>query len=199
MRSSQSPADLPTVVFDRTFWVFNRSGATWALALDISKALDRVWHAGLLHKLNSYEILGKIYGLVLSFLSNEQFWEVLDEKSSQEYPVNAGVSQASVLGPTLSLLYINDLSDYVICNIVIYANDNILFSKSDQASDLWQQLELEFELECDLRDNVDCSGKCLFDLYAGKTQLVSFDQSNNTFAIDVKMDGSVLEEKSSLR
>ena len=50
---------------------------------------------------------------------------VLDGKSSQEYPVNAGVSQGSILGPALSLLYINDLTDYVICNIAIYADDTL--------------------------------------------------------------------------
>ena len=82
---------------------------------------------------------------------------VLDEKSSQEYPVNAGVPQGAILGPpTLFLLYINDLPDDVICNIAIYADDATLCSKCDQASDLWQQLELASELESDLRDTVDC-------------------------------------------
>ena len=47
-------------------------------------------------------------------------------KSSQEYPVNDGVSQGSILGPTLFLLYIIDLPDDVICNIAIYADDNTL-------------------------------------------------------------------------
>ena len=61
---------------------------------------------------------------------------VLDGKSSQEYPVNAGVSQGSILGPTLSLLYINDLLDNVICNFAIYADDTTLSSKCDLASDL---------------------------------------------------------------
>ena len=50
-RSSQSSADLLTVVSDRIARAFKRSGATRAVALDISKAFDRVWHAGLLHKL----------------------------------------------------------------------------------------------------------------------------------------------------
>ena len=67
-------------------------------------------------------------------------------------------------------------------------------------SDLWQQLELASELESDLRDTVDWGKKWLLvDFNAGKTQLVSFDQSNYIAAIDVKMNGSVLEEKSSFK
>ena len=50
-KSSQLTADLLTVVSDRIARAFNRSGATRAVALDISKAFDRVWHAGILHKL----------------------------------------------------------------------------------------------------------------------------------------------------
>ena len=96
----------------------------------------------------SYGISGQIFGLISSFL--RWLWVVLDGKSSQEYPVNAGVPQRSILGPTLFLLYINDLPDDVICNIAIYADDTTLYSKCNQPSDLGQQLELTFELESDL-------------------------------------------------
>ena len=96
-----------------------RSGATWAWTLDISKASDSVRHAGLLQKLNCYGISGQIFGLVSSFLSNRWLQVVLDGKSSQEYLVNAGVPQWSILGPTLFLLYINNLPVDVICNIAI--------------------------------------------------------------------------------
>ena len=198
-RSSRSTADLLTVVSDRIPWAFNRSGATRAVALDISKAFDRVWHAGLLQKLKSYGISGQIFGLISSFLSNRRLRVVLDGKSSQEYQVNAGVRQGSILGPTLFLLYSNDLPDDVICDIAIYADDTTLYSKCDQASDLWQQLELPSELEFCLRDTVDWGKKWLVDFNAGKTQLVSFDRSYNNGSIDIKMDGSVLEEKSSLK
>ena len=79
---------------------------------------------------------------------------VLDQKSSQEYPVNDGVPQGSILGPALSLLYINDLTDYVICNIAICADDTTLYCRCDQASDLTQQLQLAGELESNLQDTV---------------------------------------------
>ena len=124
---------------------------------------------------------------------------VLDGKSSQEYLVNTGVPQGSILGPTLFLLYINDLPDNVICDIAIYANDTTLYSKCDRASDLWQQLELASELESDLRDTVDWGKKWLVDFNARKTQLVSFDRSNNNGSIDVKMGGSILKKKSSFK
>ena len=122
-RSSQTTADLLTVVPDRIARAFIRSRTTRDVALDISKAFDRLW---VLHKFKSYEISGQIFGLISSFLSNRRLRVVLDGKSSQEYPVNAGVPQGSILGPTLFLLYINDLPDDVICNIVIYANDATL-------------------------------------------------------------------------
>ena len=139
-----------------------------------------------------------MFGLISSFLSNRRLPVVLDGKSSQEYPVNAGVPQGSILGP-LFLLYINDLPDDAICDIAVYADDTSLYSKCDQASDLWQELELASELESGLRDTVDWGKKWLVDFNAEKAQLVLFDRSNNNGSIDVKIDGSVLEEKSSFK
>ena len=136
-----------------------------------------------------------MFSLISSFLSNRRLLVVLDGKSSQEYPVNAGFPQGFILGPTLFLLYTNHFPDDGVCNIAIYADDTTLYPKSDQASDLWQQLELASELESDLQDTLDWGRKWLVDFNAGKTQLVSFDRSKNTGTIDVKMDGSVLEEK----
>ena len=55
------------------------------------------------------------------------------------------------------------------------------------------------ELESDLRDTKDLGRKWLVDFNSGKTRLILFDRSNNTGAIDLKMDGSVLERKSSFK
>ena len=86
-----------------------------------------------------------------------------------------------------------DLPDDIICDSAIYADDTTLYSKCN----LWQQLELASELEYDLQDTVDWGKKWLVDFNAGKAQLVSFDWSDNNGCIDVKIDGSLLEEKSS--
>ena len=111
-RSSQSAADLLTVASDKIARGFNRSGAIQVVALDISKAFDRVWHACLLHKLKFYGISGQIFVLISSFFGNRQY----------------GVLQGSILGPKHFLLYINNLLDDVIYNIDVYAYDITLYS-----------------------------------------------------------------------
>ena len=79
---------------DRIARAFNRSGATQAVSTLYIHFI--YWHAGLLHKRKSYGISGQIFDLMSSFLNNRQLWVVLDRKSPQEYPVNAGVSQGSI-------------------------------------------------------------------------------------------------------
>ena len=71
--------------------------------------------------------------------------------------------------------------------------------KCDHASYLQQQLELASELETNLGDTADRGRKWLVGFNSGKTQLVLFDWSNNTSAIDGNMNRSVLEEKSSFK
>ena len=105
------------------------------------------------------------------------------------------VPQGAIRNPTLLLQYIKDPPDYVIRDTAIYADNTILYSKCDQISDLWPQIGLTFELESELRDTVEWRKKGLADFYAMKTQVVLFDQSNNNGAIDMKMNGFVLQEK----
>ena len=87
---------------------------------------------------------------MLSFLSNRWLEVVLEEKSSQEHPVNVGSPQGSIFRPTLFLLYNNDLPKDVICNIFIYADDAKIYFKCDKASELKQKIELTSELESGL-------------------------------------------------
>ena len=99
-KSSLSTADLLAVVSDRITKVFNRSGATWAVALEMSKVFDSVRHASILHKLKSYQGSGEVFGLTFSFLRNAQLRVVLDRTSLQK-DLGANVPQTPILGPTL--------------------------------------------------------------------------------------------------
>ena len=148
VKFSRSTADLLTVASDKIARVFIISGVTRAVAIDIFNAFNRLQHVGHLHRLNYCGISGRLFGVISYFFSNRRFLIVLVAKFSQDDPLNAGVPQGSILGPTHFLLYINNLPDDVLCNI--YADDTTLYSKFDQASDLRQQVELAFLNESDL-------------------------------------------------
>ena len=74
-RSSQSTAYLLTVISDRIARAFNRSGATQAVALDVSKSFDRIWYAGLLHKLKEFQVRYMALFLLFSVIDGfKWFW-----------------------------------------------------------------------------------------------------------------------------
>ena len=93
--------------------------------LDISKAFDKVWHKGLLYKLEQNGIEGLLLHILKDFLKSRV---VLNGQHSPWSDVLAGVPQGSILGPLLFLIYINDLSDGLNCNPKLFADDTSLFS-----------------------------------------------------------------------
>ena len=113
----------------------------------------------------------------------------------KEYLVTTAVSQGTFTCPELFLLYINDLSHDVICNIAVSADDATFYCAYDQPSNLCHQLALASQLESDLSNTVDWTRKWLVDFDSEKIQLLEFYQSNNSGAIVVKMYGSSLEKK----
>ena len=81
-RTLRSTADILTVLSERIYNSMDAGGETRAIALDISKAFDKVWHAGLLHKLKSYGVVGPILGILESFMIERSLKVVLDGQSS---------------------------------------------------------------------------------------------------------------------
>ena len=117
-----------------------------AVFLDISKAFDKVWHQGLLFKLKQNGISGKLLNLFESYLYNRKQRVALNGFFSEYAHVESGVTQGSVLGPLLFLVYINDLQKNIKSNVKFFADDTMLFSviKDPQlsASDLNHDLEV---------------------------------------------------------
>ena len=104
------------------------SKETRAIFLELSTAFDRVWHDGLLYKLECNGISAHLLSLLGNFLANRRQRVVLNGKSSQWAPISAGVPQGSVLGPLFFLVYINDIVENLNCDAKIFADDTSLFS-----------------------------------------------------------------------
>ena len=96
--------------------------------LDLSKAFDKVWHEGLIHKLKSMGVSDSLLKLFQSFLTNRFQRVLLNGQTSEWLPVKAGVPQGSILGPLLFLIYINDLSENIESTVKLFADDTSLFS-----------------------------------------------------------------------
>ena len=99
-----------------------------AVFLDISKAFDKVWHDGLILKLEQNGISGSLLKLFKNYLHNRKQRVVLNGFYSDYSLIESGVPQGSVLGPLLFLIYINDLERNTKSNIKFFADDTMLFS-----------------------------------------------------------------------
>ena len=116
-------------------------GETFVVALDISKAFDRVWHKSLISKLPSYKFYSSLSTFISSFLSDRSIVAAKDDHYSSPKPINSVVPQGSVLSPTLFLLFINDLLNLTQCPIHSYADDTTLhFSTSYNRRPTQQEL-----------------------------------------------------------
>jgi hypothetical protein len=99
-----------------------------AVALDISKAFDKVWHDGLLSKLKGMGVSGVLLSWFASYLSDRKQRVCVNGSYSAFLPIEAGVPQGSVLGPILFLVFINDLFDKVKNNLDVFADDSTLWA-----------------------------------------------------------------------
>ncbi len=125
-RKGRFTGDLLAFLTDSWSSSLSRFSETLAVALDISKAFDRVWHKALLSKLPSYGSYPPLCFFLSSFLSGRSIAAVVDGHCSSSKPINSGVPQGFFLSPTLFLLFINDLLSLANCPIHSYADDTTL-------------------------------------------------------------------------
>ena len=113
--------------------------------LNISKAFDKVWHDGILLKLETYGVKGRILNLIKKYLYARYQMLVLNGQISSWELVKSGVPQGSVLGPLMSLIYINDFPDNIRSTCKIFADGTSLFSQFLDKDTL--QDELNYDLQ----------------------------------------------------
>ena len=122
-----SPVNQLTYLYNTFCQALDSGKEVRVVFCDISKAFDRVWHAGLIHKLRAAGISGQILKWFVSYLENRKQRVVLPGAESGWNYIHAGVPQGSILGPLLFLLYINDIVNEIGSNIRLYADDTSLF------------------------------------------------------------------------
>ncbi len=115
---------------------------------DISKAFDRVWHKGLLYKIRKAGIRGILYHWFANYLDSRYQQVLIRGQKSEIGYIKAGVPQGSVLGPLLFLIYINDLTEIVDCNIKLFADDTSLYIEVDNPNVATQSLNTNLTSIC---------------------------------------------------
>ena len=184
-RPGRSTGDLLSFLTNSWSSSLGSFGETFAVALDISKAFDRVWHKALIQKLPSYGFYPSLCSFISSFLSGRTISAVVDGHCSSPKSINSGVPQGSVLSPTLFLIFIDDLLNLTSCPIHSYADDSTLhfstsFSRRPTQSDLDHSRRDAMErLNSDLALISDWGATNLVTFNASKTQFLHLSTRHN--------------------
>ena len=117
----------------RTSW--SRGQVTHGAFLDVSSAFDKVWHKGLIAKLEQVCVEGTCLKLLRSYLSDRKQVVVLDGNKSNIKDVKAGVPQGSRLGPLMFILYINDILEGLESEVMIFADDTTILATGDNPAE----------------------------------------------------------------
>ena len=174
-------------IYDDICNALDKGVVTQAIFFDISKAFDKVWHRGLLRKMEAIGIRGNTLTWFESYLHNRKQAVVVQNSVSSYRTVNAGVPQGSVLGPTLFLIYINDIVSNILSIIKLFADDtNMYLSLNDH---ILRTATLNSDLQ---RINMwSITWKVTFN--SVKTDLVNFTTKRDPVLLPLQFNDTILE------
>lgn len=158
-----------------------------AVVLDFAKAFDKVPHQLLMTKLSQVPNIDmNIVRWVHDFLDGRRQRVVVYGHMSQELPVTSGVPQGSVLGPTLFLVYINDLPQHVNCNVSLFADDTLIYQTVNTDAD-----KQAFQSNIDGLENWAKTWCMSFNVT--KCAVMSFNSKNTSPSHEYRLGDSLLE------
>jgi hypothetical protein len=150
---------------------------------DLSKAFDKVWHQGLLHKMKTYGITGNLFNWFKSYLKVKLQKVVIKNNSSAYCEISAGFPQLSVLVPLLFIIYINDTADKLISLSRLFAGDTS-FGYSNQDT-----MQLKNAIVHDLNEMDIWSKKWLMSFNPDKTEIMIFPNRSFPEILDFSFNG----------
>ena len=132
---------------DQILESFEYNKYTLGVFIDLSKAFDTVDHSMLLKKLELYSVTDRNHSWFKNYLSNrKQFIQINNEENTELETITRGVPQGSILGPLLSLLYVNDLKNTSnLLDPIMYADYTNLFLTHKDISYLFETANLQLE------------------------------------------------------
>ena len=152
----------------RIYYALEEGKEVRMVFLDISKAFDKVWHKGLLYKLELIGIRDPLLGWFRSYLSGRKQRVVIEGQSSNWQSINSGVPQGSVLGPLLLLIYINDITENLQSDCFLYADDTSIFDIVDSPT------MSSIKLNNDFISVMDWASQWLVTINPTKTESIIF-------------------------
>ena len=161
---------------------------TCMIFCDISKAFDRVWHKGLILKLESYGISGELLSWLKDYISNRKQQVFIEDSVSISQPIKAGVPQGSVLGPLLFLIYINDIANIFQSSARLFADDTSLLFSSHSC------LDIQNVLNNDLKMLNDWAKRWLVTFNSDKTKVIfisNFDDIDEE--LELRFNNEILD------
>ena len=152
--------------------------------LDFQKAFDKVPHLLLLSKLKAYGIQGNVFNWIESFLSNRKQRVAVCGSYSNWTEVISGVPQGSVLGPTLFIIYVNDLPDHIQNFLGLFADDTKIYRPITSPTDINL-------LQQDLNSLLDWCGIWLLSLNFTKCKHMSIGPKSTSSQYYFHLDNGV--------
>ena len=168
-------------------WIFGKYGI--GVFIDLKKAFDTVNHEILLEKIKTYGIRGKALELLQSYLLNRKQYVVYNGKASCYLNIKCEVPQGSILGPTLFLLYINDLRNISkLLKFIIFADDTNIFYSSENIK------TLEKTMNDELAKLVSWFKANKLSLNINKTNFMMFTKKRNDRKVNISIDNIKISE-----